>query len=964
MRAGSRGVAGLLLTLLAGAAWANPPWLGPIRSGGATASGSAGGHQSIGTGAFGNGVALVTWHDHLADSYQAIVGATLLRPDGSSLTPYGLKLSPGIDDDAPHGVAFDGNNFLVVWSGPGFFATRVSQQGVVLDSPGIQLPGAPSYGAAVAFDGTNYLVVWCQSVNSYDIVGVRVSPQGVVLDSAPILISADPGGHEYWPKVAASSQGFFVTWEAHPTGVPGEIRGARVSAAGVSSAEVTLSVPGTPTWSPSVSYGGGIFLVAWEEGAGDIIGRLVTPNGTPAAMSFTIAGSASDEVSPSAAWDGANFLVAWDNDGLGRLESVRVSSGGAVLDTTPNILASRGTEEAPGVLTGTAGERLVHWQDWRNADEDLFVSRLDAQGRSLDPAGLPVVVAAPRHTHVAVGAAGGKAVVAWAASGDGDFTVEALLDDGQTAMPLALPASVQPRREPAVAASPAGTLLAFRQQDDVVVVRLTDSGQVQDATPINVSGSDCAYQPDVAWDGSGWLVVWMDGRSGGEEIYGARVSVAGQVSPAGGFLVAGGGGVNRKYPSVACLDTRCLVGFYDPDNERAGAVLVDGMTAGAPFAITTAAGRQGPPEVVSNGTGFLVLWQDTRSSYGLYATRVSAAGALVDPASLRVAYGGNLANPSLAWDGQRYLVTFDTAWGERLDVVGLWLETNGAVSTDIPFPLATGPTPDTRGRAVALGPGRFALGWSRYDTSDGLNTLRVATRRVTAVPTGGACTGSQECTSGFCVDGVCCDTACGGGAADCQACSVAAGASVDGTCAVARAGAVCRASVSECDVEETCDGMATTCGADALRPDGTACTGGVCGNGLCELTDRPVFTSVPEAALTCGKTWGYSAGGGAPTVSGVGPFTFSVRMADGSALPEGLTLNAETGELSWTPGAALAGEYELELTVSSPKGSDSQRLRVEVVCKSSNLGVGCAAAPVEAGWAMLALALLGRRRRR
>ncbi|MEO7730647.1 MAG: FG-GAP repeat protein, partial [Kofleriaceae bacterium] len=49
---------------------------------------------------------------------------------------------------------------------------------------------------------------------------------------------------------------------------------------------------------------------------------------------------------------------------------------------------------------------------------------------------------------------------------------------------------------------------------------------------------------------------------------------------------------------------------------------------------------------------------------------------------------------------------------------------------------------------------------------------------------GGACATNAECSSGFCTDGVCCNTACGGGdAGDCQACSVAAGAAVDGTCA-------------------------------------------------------------------------------------------------------------------------------------------------------------------------------------
>jgi hypothetical protein len=50
---------------------------------------------------------------------------------------------------------------------------------------------------------------------------------------------------------------------------------------------------------------------------------------------------------------------------------------------------------------------------------------------------------------------------------------------------------------------------------------------------------------------------------------------------------------------------------------------------------------------------------------------------------------------------------------------------------------------------------------------------------------GTACTSGSQCTSGFCVDGVCCDNACGGGSTtDCLACSIAAGATADGTCAL------------------------------------------------------------------------------------------------------------------------------------------------------------------------------------
>ena len=47
---------------------------------------------------------------------------------------------------------------------------------------------------------------------------------------------------------------------------------------------------------------------------------------------------------------------------------------------------------------------------------------------------------------------------------------------------------------------------------------------------------------------------------------------------------------------------------------------------------------------------------------------------------------------------------------------------------------------------------------------------------------GAACLSAADCQSGFCVDGVCCNSACNAG--PCDACSVAAGASTNGTCAL------------------------------------------------------------------------------------------------------------------------------------------------------------------------------------
>jgi hypothetical protein len=99
------------------------------------------------------------------------------------------------------------------------------------------------------------------------------------------------------------------------------------------------------------------------------------------------------------------------------------------------------------------------------------------------------------------------------------------------------------------------------------------------------------------------------------------------------------------------------------------------------------------------------------------------------------------------------------------------------------------------------------------------------------------CDTADECESGFCADGVCCDSACSGD--QCQACSVAAGASVDGVCGAKADNTACDDGKS-CTVGDTCHNGSCTPGStgncsnaiDACHA-ATACNAdGSCGTAL------------------------------------------------------------------------------------------------------------------------------------
>lgn len=123
----------------------------------------------------------------------------------------------------------------------------------------------------------------------------------------------------------------------------------------------------------------------------------------------------------------------------------------------------------------------------------------------------------------------------------------------------------------------------------------------------------------------------------------------------------------------------------------------------------------------------------------------------------------------------------------------------------------------------------------------------------------------------------------------------------------------------------------------------------------------PHFLSQPSTSAACGSPYHYS-GTHTPQVAGVGPFTFSLKPLSGADLPEGLTVDSATGELTWTPSRTQRGTYPMVLVVEDSRGLEEQAFAVVVDCADpTKAQLSCAAAP--AVWPWVALLWLARCRR-
>ncbi|WP_438000312.1 thrombospondin type 3 repeat-containing protein [Sorangium sp. So ce185] len=152
---------------------------------------------------------------------------------------------------------------------------------------------------------------------------------------------------------------------------------------------------------------------------------------------------------------------------------------------------------------------------------------------------------------------------------------------------------------------------------------------------------------------------------------------------------------------------------------------------------------------------------------------------------------------------------------------------------------------DYFGTAVALSGDTALVGAYREDDS-GTDSGMVYSFRL-QLPVGSACTTALECGSGYCVDGSCCNTTCAG---LCEACSVAAGAVVDGTCGPVT-GPVCDDG-DACTQTDTCQaGLCIGSTPVDCAPPGACHEPGICEPATGECAYLPKPAGSPCGPATC-----------------------------------------------------------------------------------------------------------------
>lgn len=240
------------------------------------------------------------------------------------------------------------------------------------------------------------------------------------------------------------------------------------------------------------------------------------------------------------------------------------------------------------------------------------------------------------------------------------------------------------------------------------------------------------YQPAVAFDGTNYLVVWLDAH-----IWGARVTPTGVVLDTNQILISTTPSTNYFQPLAVAFDgSNYLVVWVDirdtANMDIYGARVTPTGVVLDPngIRISSSPYREEQPSIAFDGTNYLVVWVYW-VNYGyegyIYGARVTPAGVVLDPNGIPISTAPVYRfHPSVAFDGTNYLVVWDDArntGGHYCDIYGARVAQNGTV-LDPGGILISGITSNYHDQfpSVSFGRTNYLVVWQSF-RSGGINFL-------------------------------------------------------------------------------------------------------------------------------------------------------------------------------------------------------------------------------------------------
>ncbi|MBL8863745.1 MAG: hypothetical protein JNK02_17280 [Planctomycetes bacterium] len=501
-------------------------------------------------------------------------------------------------------------------------------------------------------------------------------------------------GDQSTARIARGGDGLLVAWSDRRASLASagpesgaDVFAMRLDANGqrLDAAPIALGLAFGDDTSPRVAWNGANWLVTWasqapfaSQYATAIVGRRVSPAGVALEPApFFVLGEPNTLVASHALdSDGSQWvaITGGSTSGMSGVLAARISAQGVVLDPTPVQLMPPSSFGGNYALAYAQGVHLVAWTDWNgdNAD-DVFARRFDANLQALDASRFVVASTFVSEGAPDVASNGAEFLVAWPRVNSG-----ILLGDARAA-------------------------------------RVSTAGVVLDPGSIVASGNMPYLTSPVraAWDGTQWFLSW---KYFGIEL--SRISAGGVALDPAGFPFSPVG-VTDQFDAVLAGSPQGGVQMVWTD-ERAGSyegldlytARVTGPTGlGSESVVSIGAPAQASADLAGDATQRAVVFRsETSGARRILVSRLDANGAALDAQPIEIASGLQSYAPSIAFDGQVYLVVWNGASGSGpADTIYLRrMAIDGTLLDPAPVALGVGTDPEVAGQG-----GQFLVVWTR-----------------------------------------------------------------------------------------------------------------------------------------------------------------------------------------------------------------------------------------------------------
>jgi len=276
------------------------------------------------------------------------------------------------------------------------------------------------------------------------------------------------------------------------------------------------------------------------------------------------------------------------------------------------------------------------------------------------------------------------------------------LSEERAAAPATL--GIVPADHPAVAAGPHSALFAYRAAGDGSIHAYWTEQFGRSSTRAEVVLDVDGESPRVAWNGTGYVVVWSS--PGARSVQGVAFADAALGPARARFEIA-----DARSPSLACTSAGCLVVFQRGAGRalHASSVSPDGVVDPASVLVATPA-DDSPSRVATDGTDFLVAW---RAGADRLDMRVVGAAALGEARSLDATA---VTGFDLAYDGSAYRAL----WQGRAGVVTQRVDRSGAAIASSRVEVSSdGSDGSLAPPALTVRQGRAMVVWASAFPADG-----------------------------------------------------------------------------------------------------------------------------------------------------------------------------------------------------------------------------------------------------